>query len=167
MRRFCYPVNVRRNPGGGYVVTVPDVPEAITQGDSIEEALEQAADALEEAVAGRIRLKLPIPMPSEAKPRQHVVTLPVETATKAALYMTLRESGLSNIEAAARLGIDEKEVRRLIDPYHPSKLPRIEAALAALGKKLVLVIRDAADRRQVPIPGRPPANAARRTAGRR
>ncbi|MCP4289070.1 MAG: type II toxin-antitoxin system HicB family antitoxin, partial [Gammaproteobacteria bacterium] len=46
--------------------------------------------------------------------------------------------GIRNTELARRLGANEKEVRRLLDPHHKSKLPRIEAALEVLGKNLVI-----------------------------
>lgn len=62
-------------------------------------------------------------------------------AIKAALYMAVKEEKIRNTEIARRLGADEKkEVRRLLDPHHRSKLPRLEAALAVLGKKLVIGI---------------------------
>jgi antitoxin HicB len=57
---------------------------------------------------------------------------------KAALYLALYESGVSKKQLAARLGCDEKEVRRLLDPRHPSKLPRLQTALAVLGRRLAL-----------------------------
>lgn len=152
MYRFCYPVTLTRDrEAGGYVVTFKDVPEAITQGDNMADALSQAQDCLEEAIAGRIRLGKDIPASSKAAKDQHIVTLPVATAAKAALYIAIRESGLSKIELAARLGIDEKEVRRLLDPYYPSKVPRIESALEGLGKKLVVIMRDADDPRQAEL----------------
>ena len=59
-------------------------------------------------------------------------------AIKAALYLAVKETGIKNAELARRLGADEKEVRRLSDPHHKSKLPRIEAALEVLGKNLVI-----------------------------
>ena len=74
----------------------------------------------------------------EAAARADVVPVPAQTAAKAALYLALREAGLSRKQLASRLGCDEKEVRRLLDPRHPSKLPRLQAALAALGKRLAL-----------------------------
>ena len=43
-----------------------------------------------------------------------------------------------NVELAKRLGVDEKEVRRLLDPHYGSKLPRIARAVEALGKRLVI-----------------------------
>jgi len=151
MHRFCYPVDLAADQDGGYVVSFGDVPEAITQGDTLDEALEQATDALDEAISGRIRLREEIPAPSSARPGQHIVTLPIETAAKAALYVSIREAGLNKVELAALLGMDEKEVRRLLDPYHASKLPRIETALEALGKRLVIVVRDVEDERQVEL----------------
>jgi antitoxin HicB len=36
--------------------------------------------------------------------------------------------------------LDEKEARRILDPHHPTKLPRIEAALSALGRHVELVL---------------------------
>jgi len=60
------------------------------------------------------------------------------------LYLALKETGITKSELAARLGCDEKEVRRLLDPRHSSKLPRIQKALAALGKGLALRLVDEA-----------------------
>jgi antitoxin HicB len=75
-RELAYPVNlIPDETDGGFVVTFPDVPEAITQGNDVTDALAQAADALEEAIAGRIRRGDPIAAPSEAGPDQHVVTI--------------------------------------------------------------------------------------------
>jgi antitoxin HicB len=62
---FAYPVTLTPDEtDGGFVVTFQDVPEAITQGETIAEALAEAADALEEAIAGRIRRGDAIPEPS-------------------------------------------------------------------------------------------------------
>ena len=67
-QELAYPVTLTPDTtGGGFVVTFADIPEAITQGDTIAEALTEAADALEEAIAGRIRRGDPIPEPSAAE----------------------------------------------------------------------------------------------------
>jgi len=128
---------------GGFVVTFVDIPEAITQGETIVEALTEAADALEEAIAGRIRRGDPIPQPSLGRDRT-MVPVPAQIAAKAALYLALKETGISRSELAVRLDCDEKEVRRLLDPRHPSKLPRIQKALTALGKGLSIRLVDEA-----------------------
>jgi len=145
VHEFAYPVMLTPDEiGGGFVVTFRDLPEAITQGEDTANALEEAADALEEAIAGRIRRGDPIPRPSTTDASQLQVPVPALTAAKAALYLALRETGISKSELAARLGCDEKEVRRLLDPRHPSKLPRIEKALSALGKSLAVRLVDEA-----------------------
>lgn len=146
MARFDFPVVLTPAaewaPGDtGFVVTFPDLPEAITQGEDRADALRKAADCLEEALAGRIRRGDDIPVPSAATP---IVAPGAVIAAKAALHLALREAGLTKVALAARLGWDEKEVRRLLDPRQPSKIQRIDAALAALGRRLVIDLSDAA-----------------------
>lgn len=121
---------------GGYVVTCRDLPEVITQGGSVAEAVAEAADALEEAVAGRIDDKPDVPMPTAKKRGERAVSVPPSMALKATVYLAVRDAGISNSELARRLRLDEKEARRIPDPHHPTKLPRIEAALAALGRQV-------------------------------
>ena len=145
MHNFVYPAILTLDKqDGGFVVTFRDLPEAITQGESIKEALAEAADCLEEAFANRIAMDMLIPAPSRIGKRDHPVSLPIQMAAKAALFLTIREINISKVELAKRLQCDEKEVRRLLDPRHSSKLPRIEAALAAVGRQLVVGLQDAA-----------------------
>lgn len=135
MRQFTYAVKLTPDKqDGGYVATCRDLPEAITQGDSVEDALVEAADALEEAVAARIADGREIPQPTAKKRGERPVSVPPSMALKAAVYLAVRDAGISNSELARRLHLDEKEARRILDPHHPTKLPRIEAALAALGR---------------------------------
>ncbi|MEW6186543.1 MAG: type II toxin-antitoxin system HicB family antitoxin [Thermodesulfobacteriota bacterium] len=144
MQNFIYPVILIPDVEGGFVANFVDFPEAITQGEDIKGALKEAEDCLEEAIANRIVSGLSIPKPSPVTKGRYLITLPAQTAAKAALYIALQESGISKTELSRRLQCDEKEVRRLLDPRHPSKLPRIEAALAAVGQKLLVSLQDAA-----------------------
>jgi antitoxin HicB len=121
---------------GGFVVSFPDLPEAITQGENELEGLEEATDALGEALAGRIRRGDEIPQPSQLRRGQRSVAPTPLMAAKAALYLQLRASRLTRSDLARVLGCDVREVRRLLDPRHPSKLSRIARALAALGGRL-------------------------------
>lgn len=138
MRGFQYPVTLVREKRGGFTVRFRDLPEAITSGTDRSDALIQAADCLEEAIAGRILDHLEIPWPSKARKNQALVAVPAPTAAKAALYLAMRESRIKNTELARRLGCDEKEVRRMLDPRHPTKLPRIHRALEVLGRRLLV-----------------------------
>ena len=143
MQSFIYPATLIPEDEGGFVVKFKDMPEAITQGEDVPDALREAADCLEEAVANRIVMGLPIPRPSPIMKGCTPVLLPAQMAAKAALYVAIGEAKISKTELARRLHCDEKEVRRLLDPRHPSKLPRIESALAAVGQKLVVGLQAA------------------------
>lgn len=145
MRLFTYAMKLTPDKAdGGYVVTCRDLPEAITQGETIDEALAEAADCLEEAIAARIDDGRDIPLPTTAKRGERPVSVPPSMALKAAVYLAVREAGISNSELARRLSLDEKEARRILDPHHPTKLPRIEQALAALGRRVELSLSDSA-----------------------
>ena len=93
---------------------------------------------MDEVFAAYMQGGLPLPAPSKARRQEHWVSPPAETVAKAALYVAMAEAGISKVQLAKRLGIDEKEVRRLLDPHYGSKLPRIAQAIDALGRRLVI-----------------------------
>jgi len=129
---------------GGYVVTFRDVPEAITQGDTPDEALRKAADALTVALEFYAEDKQGFPKPSKLQPDEHLVTLPALVAAKLELYRRMCETGTTRVALAKMLGVDERAVRRLLAYKHRSHIGQIEAALAKLGKRLEISVRDAA-----------------------
>jgi antitoxin HicB len=137
--RFSFPALLTPDlDGGGYVVTFRDLPEAITQGDSVKVALQEAADCLEEAIAARIDDRLEIPQPSELLENEYLVTVPMQTALKAALTIAMSESQMNRIQLANALKVHAKEVRRILDPHHGTKLATMERTFNILGKKAVL-----------------------------
>ena len=145
MRTFLYPARFKRGDKSGVlVITFRDVPEAITQGRGEKDAIWQAADCLEEAIAGRIADGRDIPKASRAARGERLIPIPAPMAAKAALYLAIREAGITNVQLARKLGCDEKEVRRMLDPRHPTKLPRIKEALDVFGKRLVVSVEEAA-----------------------
>ncbi len=136
MRAFEYPVLLMPAEEGGFVVSCRDLPEVITQGDDRHDALAQAADAMGEAFAARIDDGLDFPSPSGVQEGEYLVAPATEMVAKAALYVAIREAKVSKVELARRLGVDEKVVRRLLDPHYHSKLPRLAEAVQALGRRL-------------------------------
>ena len=132
--QFTYPVILTEDKDdGGYVVTCRDLPEAITQGDTIEEALEAAADALDEALCGCINHGRDIPEPSVKRVGEHLVSVPVTTALKAAAYTRFRASGRTKVALAKSLDMKESEVRRILDPRHGTKAATLERFIRSLG----------------------------------
>ena len=129
MSQFTYPVILTADDDDrGFVVTFRDLPEAITQGNTVEDAMAEAADCLEEAIAGRIDDGAEIPIPSRKQPGEHAVAVPQQTAMKASLYLAVQEVGITKVELAKRLGVSEKEARRLLDPRHGSRISALEWA---------------------------------------
>lgn len=61
-----YPARLEPDANGGYVVTFPDFESGVTQGDTREEALDQAADLLETMVANYMAEDWDLPDPSPA-----------------------------------------------------------------------------------------------------
>ncbi len=141
--QFTYPARLQRTGVDEIVVSFRDLPECLTSGADEAEALAEASDALEEAIAGRIDDRESIPPPSKCRQGEHSVSVPADTAAKAALWVALKESGTSRVALAARLGIDERAVRRMLDPRHRSSANRIHEALRALGRDLVIETRAA------------------------
>ncbi|MER9878482.1 type II toxin-antitoxin system HicB family antitoxin [Mesorhizobium sp. M0118] len=132
------------DPDGGFLVTFPDVPEAITTGDDIVEAKQNASEALGLALRGYLAQGKPLPKPM-AKGKG-LVEVPVEAtdALKIAVIEAVQASGISKSELARRLGKAETEAYRILDPDHATKLASLEAALAVLGKQVVVSVMDMA-----------------------
>jgi len=130
---------------GGYVVTFPDFSFGVTQGETIEEALLMASDLLKILIADRIEGSLELPRPSKRRGKHYrLVSLPALQDAKAALYQAWRNSGLRKADLARRLGISKSNVDRLFDLDHRSRLDQLEAAFAALHKKMVIQVQSAA-----------------------
>jgi antitoxin HicB len=129
---------------GGFVVTFPDVPEAITEGDTIEEASAHASEALELALTFYMDQWKDLPKASAPRRGMRMIRIPALSEAKFTLYSALRKTGIRKVELARRMQVAPSQVDRLPDIKHHSKLDQIEAAFAAIGKSLHITIRDAA-----------------------
>jgi antitoxin HicB len=141
---YIFAAKFESDPGGGFLVTFPDVPEAITGGHDRAEARINAAEALGLALRGIAALGRPLPRPKARGKKLVPIAVAPATALKLAVVEAFLRSGLSKREFASRLGKAETEARRILDPDHPTKLPVLQAALALLGKEIVVSVRDAA-----------------------
>ena len=143
MMRHSYPCVLRPEEDGGFSVSFPDVPEALTCGDDRAEALAMAEDALAGALAGYVQEQWDIPRPGPVSDDQVVVAVPPIVAAKVALYSAMREQGITRSELARRLGLSETAVRRLVNPDHRSHMAQLQKALRAVGRTLVVEDRAA------------------------
>jgi len=139
-----YPVVLEPDNNATILVSFPDFPEAHTFGDDKNEALARASDLLGDVLADYIESRRDVPAPSRLRKRDRFVTLPVLTEAKIRLYGEMRASGIRKVELARRLGCHMRQVDRLLDLSHASRLDQMEAAFAALNKRIVIDVQDAA-----------------------
>ena len=73
---------LKPDENGGYVVTCRDLPQLITQGEDIADALKEAADAMDEVFAAYRIGGRSFPKPSRKKRGEYIVAPPAETMAK-------------------------------------------------------------------------------------
>lgn len=136
---FNYPVTLTPD-GDTVLVTFADVPEAITFGTSEEDALAQAADALETGLSFYVDARKALPPASAPKAGQATVRPSALECAKLGVYQAMVDQGMRKSELARRLGWHMPQVDRLFDLRHASKLDQIEAAAHVLGKHLEITV---------------------------
>ena len=143
MRSYVYRAEFERGARRGLVVSFPDVPEAITQGRDMADARAMAEEALGLVLLTYLERGMPLPKPRARRRDLVEISVAPDVAAKLAVLEAFRAAGITKTELARRIGKNEKEVRRILDPRHATKLPALTAALRALGKRLVVGVMEA------------------------
>lgn len=128
-----YPVTFEHDETG-WAVFFPDIPEAMTGGETREEALAMALDALVTAFEFYFEDRRAIPVPSSEG--EDFVEVPASVAAKVLLLNEVVQRGASNAELARMIGTRQQEITRVFDLHHATKIDTIQRALSALGKRL-------------------------------
>ncbi|QHI99260.1 type II toxin-antitoxin system HicB family antitoxin [Xylophilus rhododendri] len=136
-----YPASFEPDPDGGFVVTFRDIPEAITQGDTREEAESMAGDALITAMDFYFEEGRLVPPPTKARRREVLVALPLSVAAKVELLNLVVQRKERPADLARAMGVKPQEVTRLLNLHHATKIDTLAAAFRALGGELELNIR--------------------------
>ena len=143
MTAYAYPARMTRANEGGWLIQFRDFPEGHSQAEDGEDVIDIAEGLLQACIEARLLDSMEVGDPSAVRPGEVLVSVPLETATKAALLSAVASSGKSRVALAKAVSMDEKEIRRMLDPRHSSKLPRLERVLKALGKGLTISVIDA------------------------
>ena len=134
---LLYPANFEPQPDGGFSVLFTDLPEAITEGDTFDEAMLHAQEVLSLSLRGRIEDGQPVPQPSASKGKQAHLVAPDALAQSAALLRLARgDRPLSDLARA--METSWAAAQRLEDPRHWPSLKQLDRAARVLGKRLVL-----------------------------
>src|SRR5271163_79829 len=103
--QFVYPYTVRQSEDGAWQVRFPDVPEALTEGETQAEAHALALDALLAALGGLAKLRRDLPPPSDKG--DFFIVVPALVSAKLAINQAMREQGLTNVAFARKLEVQE------------------------------------------------------------
>lgn len=142
---FGYPYKLEQQENGWWLVRFPQVPEALTEGETKDEAFENAKDCLIAALEGYIRAGKPIPHPPF---RGNRVVLPSLVTAKLAVYESMRKQGWTRSRLANELRMPENSVRRLLDLRHSSHMWVIDEALAKMNAQLSITLPEMETRRK-------------------
>jgi len=139
--KITYQALLDPQPDGGFTVTFPDLPDAITEGESEAEALFNAAEVLTLTLEGRMDEGEAIPKPG----KHRGICVSPSPACQAALLVrrTRAERPLSDLARA--LETSWAAAQRLEDPHHATTVRQLDRVAAAYGKRLVLSFAPATD----------------------
>jgi len=138
---FDYPVVLTPESNGTLLVTFPDVPEAVTFGDTEDEALMQAVDALETGLSFYVEARKPLPVASKPKKGQKTVRPAALECAKLGVYQRMLEQDIKKTELARRLGWHLPQIERLFNLRHASRFEQIEAAARVLGLDVMVQLQ--------------------------
>jgi antitoxin HicB len=130
-----YPAVIKPQKPSGYFVRFPDIEEAVTQGETIDDCLINAAEVLSLVLDHRITQGQPIPKPSRIRGARMVSP---DAKTQAAILIRMVRGKRPVSEVARALETSWPSAQRLEDPKHWPSLRQLEKAASALGKRLVL-----------------------------
>jgi antitoxin HicB len=140
MGKMNYPVDLAADDNGTILATIPDVPGAITFGEDEAEALSNAVDALESVVSALIADRRDIPCPSPARGRK-TVSPTLLGSLKMIVYRAMRERGWRKADLARAMGLNPRQIDRLLDLRHSSTIAQLERALTVCGKRAEVDLR--------------------------
>ena len=135
---FGYRYRLERQENGWWLVRFPGIPEALTEGETQDEARTNAVDCVIAALEGYMKAGKPLPRGSAGHTGRDRAVLPSLVTAKLAVYETMRARGWSKLKLAKQLGMPENSVRRLLDLRHSSHMWIIDEALAKMNAELTI-----------------------------
>lgn len=136
MMAFGYRYTLERQQNGWLLVRFPGIPEALTEGETEQEARANALDCVITALEGYMKAGRPLPREGAGHSGPDRAVLPSLVTAKLAVYETMRVAGWSKVRLAKELGMPENSVRRLLDLRHSSHMWIIDESMAKMNAEL-------------------------------
>ena len=122
----------------GFFVQFFDIPEAITEGESEEEALFNASESLTLAIEGRLEEGVEVPQPSLCTKHQKLISPSVRAQASLLVRWAKLLGDHTTSEIARSLNTSWPAVSRLEDPKHWPSLRQLEKVANVLGQQLII-----------------------------
>lgn len=133
---FDYPYTATRD-GDGWLITFPDLPEAITDAETEVDIPTRARDVLWTVLDHYVHQRRELPAATTGQSFGRVY-LPTIANMKLMLHQGLVWNGITQAELARRLETSPTLVNRLLDLDHASKADEIDRALSAINVRRVI-----------------------------
>ena len=134
---ITYPAKIESDNNGRYFVSFPDFSEAITEGETMEEALFNATEVLDLTIEARFDEKIELPKPSSLKGK-HIHNIIPSARIQSAFLLRWAQQKRTKSEIAHALNTSWASIDRLENPHHWPSLKMLERAAAAMGQRLVI-----------------------------
>jgi len=140
--KFIYPAHIKKDKDGRFLVQFKDFSEAITEGETLEEALFNAQDVLALTIESRIDEGEEIPNPSNLTAKSiYWISPPARIQSALLIHRIRKEKKKTVAELARSLNTSWLSASRLENPRHSPNLKQLERAAAALGKQVVIQLQ--------------------------
>jgi antitoxin HicB len=136
--KFKYPAKIILDNSERYFVQFIDIDEAITEGETLEEAIFNAQEVLTLSLEGRLDENMEIPLPSTSKENDIYYVAPSASLQAVLLIHESRKNKISMAEFARIMQTSWPSASKLEKPHNSPHLKTIEKAASALGKRLIL-----------------------------
>lgn len=131
-----YPAVFEPQEPSGFFVRFIDIPEAISQGETVDECEFNGAEVLSLILEEYVESGRAIPAPTQGiKEARYIAP---DAKVQAALLVRQARGDRSLAELARALDTSWPAAKRLENPRHYPTMKQLEKAAAALGKRLVL-----------------------------
>jgi antitoxin HicB len=135
---FGYRYKLERQRNGWWLVRFPGIPEALTEGETEDEARRNAVDCVIAALEGYMKAGRPLPRQGAGHSGPDRAVLPSLVTAKLAVYETMWKRGWTKLKLAKELGMPENSVRRLLNLRHSSQMWIIDEALSKMKTELAI-----------------------------
>jgi len=142
MMHYAYAARPSRS-GKEVVLRFRDLPDIEGRGRGRAEAMVKAKAALEAALWSRVKKGKAPPRPAAAKRGDVLIAVTPSVAAKLAFVAAFKRSGINQSELGRRLGLNHREVQRMLDSTRKTKIDRLNTALNLLGQHIVITVEDA------------------------